>query len=63
MYFIVVDVVLTLTLLVKNQESVGTQRCWSPRKTSKPKSLDQNSSGMYYPFPSKNAQYEEGRKS
>ena len=46
---------LTSTL-VKNLESVVTQRFWSPRKIRK-SIYNQNSSGKYYAFPPKNARY------
>ena len=50
---------LTLTL-VKNLESVVTQRCWSPRKIRKTK-WNQNSSEKYYALPPKNARYRKRR--
>ena len=52
---------LTLTL-VKNLESVVTQRCWSPGNIRKTK-WNQNSSGKYYAFPPKIARYGKRRTS
>ena len=60
-HVVVVCCFLTLTL-VKNLESVVTQRCWSPRKIRKTK-WNQKSSGKYYSFPPKNARYGKRRTS